>query len=169
MGTIHVIGWLGADPKMQYTQDGVAVTNFSVAENRKYTRGDGEEIEETQWYQVSAWGNLGEICNTYLEKGRQVYVEGRLSTHEYVSDFQGRKVARFSLDIRANQVTFLGGGGNNADEEEEETPPTAKTRGGRNAGKTNPPSANARPRGSRTNRQPANAGASDPAGDDPPF
>ena len=59
MGTIHVIGWLGADPKMQYTQDGVAVTNFSVAENRKYTRGDGEEIEETQWYQVSAWGNLG--------------------------------------------------------------------------------------------------------------
>ena len=78
MNKIIVIGNLGRDPEMRYTPNGQSVTSFSVASNRKYTTATGERREETEWFNVSAWGKLGETCNQYLTKGSQVYVEGRL-------------------------------------------------------------------------------------------
>ena len=108
MNKIIVIGHLGRDPEMRYTPNGRAVTSFSVASSRRYTNSAGEQKEETEWFNVSAWGKLGETCNQYLTKGRQVYVEGRLSTRTY----EGRDgQTRFSVDISLTDVQFLGGRG----------------------------------------------------------
>ena len=76
---VTVIGNLGGDPEMRYTQDGTPVTSFSVATNRKWKNKDGSQGEETVWIRVSAWRRLAEVCNQYLSKGKQVYVEGRLT------------------------------------------------------------------------------------------
>ncbi len=112
MNKIIVIGHLGRDPEMRYTPNGQAVTSFSVASSRRYTTGAGEQREETEWFNVSAWGKLGETCNQYLAKGRQVYVEGRLSSRSY----EGRDgTTRFSNDISLTDVQFLGGRGGDGD------------------------------------------------------
>jgi single-strand DNA-binding protein len=109
---IIVIGHLGRDPEMRYTPNGQAVTSFSVASSRRYTTSSGEQREETEWFNVSAWGKLGETCNQYLTKGRQVYVEGRLSSRTYEARDGQTRVA---LDISLTDVQFLGGRGGDAD------------------------------------------------------
>ena len=97
---------------MRYTPNGQAVTSFSVASSRRYTTSSGEQREETEWFNVSAWGKLGETCNQYLAKGRQVYVEGRLSSRT----FEGRDgQTRVSLDIALTDVQFLGSRGGDGD------------------------------------------------------
>ena len=106
MNKIIVIGNLGRDPEMRYLPSGQSVTNFSVASSRRYTTANGEQREETQWFNVSAFGRLGESCNQYLARGRQVYVEGRLSSRTY-QDRNGE--TRVSLDVNATEVQFLGG------------------------------------------------------------
>ena len=75
---LTIIGNLGTDPQMRYLADGTAVTNFSVATNRRWTNQAGEQQSETTWFRVSVWGKQGEACNLHLAKGRQVMVEGRL-------------------------------------------------------------------------------------------
>lgn len=102
---VTIIGRLARDPEMRYTPGGRAVTSFSVPVNRNYTTQDGERREETEWFRVSAWGNLAEVCNNYLRKGSQVYVEGRLSTRSFVGQ-DGEK--RFSLEVTANEMQMLG-------------------------------------------------------------
>ena len=83
MNKIIVIGNLGRDPEMKYTPNGQGVTSFSVASSRKYTTSSGEQREETEWFNCSAFGKLADTCNQYLIKGKQVYVEGRLSSRTY--------------------------------------------------------------------------------------
>jgi len=100
-----VIGNLGRDPEMTYTPSGQSVTKFSVASNRKYTTGGGEQREETEWFNCSAWGKLAETCNQYLTKGQQVYVEGRLRSRQYQT--QGGET-RNSLDVTVQEIQFLG-------------------------------------------------------------
>ena len=96
MNKIIVIGHLGRDPEMRYTPNGQAVTSFSVASSRRYTTSAGEQREETEWFNVSAWGKLGETCNQYLTKGQQVYIEGRMSSRTY----EGRDgQTRVSIDV----------------------------------------------------------------------
>ena len=105
MNKIIVIGNLGRDPEMRYTPNGQSVTSFSVASNRRYTTASGEQREETEWFNVSAFGKVGELCNQYLAKGRQVYVEGRLRSRT----FQGRDgQTRFVNEITLTDVQFLG-------------------------------------------------------------
>lgn len=77
--TLIIVGNVGKDPEMRYTPSGQAVTAFSVATNREYTRGDGERVKETIWFRVQTWGKLAEICKQYLNKGSKVLVEGRLT------------------------------------------------------------------------------------------
>lgn len=77
--TIIIAGNLGKDPEMRYTPSGQAVTSFSVATSRKYTASNGEQVNETIWFRVSAWGKTAETCNQYLKKGSKVLVEGRLT------------------------------------------------------------------------------------------
>ena len=105
MNKILIIGNLGRDPEMRYTPSGQAVTNFTVATNRRFTTADGERREQTEWFRISAWGRLAETCNQFLTKGRQVYVEGRLRSQTYeTADGQ----TRFSNEISATDVRFLG-------------------------------------------------------------
>ena len=93
---------------MRYTPNGQSVTTFSVASSRRYTTADGERREETEWFNVNAWGRLADLCNQYLAKGRQVYVEGRLSSRSYEArDGQTRHVNEINL----SDVQFLGGRG----------------------------------------------------------
>ena len=77
--TIIIVGNVGRDPEMRYTPSGQAVTSFSIASNRRYTSSNGEQVNETIWFRVSAWGKQAEICNQYLKKGSKVLVEGRLT------------------------------------------------------------------------------------------
>jgi single-strand DNA-binding protein len=103
-----LIGNLGRDPELKYTQSGQAVTNFSIATNERWKDKNGETQERTEWHRIVVWGKTAENCVQYLEKGRSVYVEGRLQTREY-EDKDGIK--RNTTEIVANQVTFLGGRG----------------------------------------------------------
>ncbi len=108
MNKIIVIGHLGRDPEMRYTPSGQSVTSFSVASSHRYTTSAGERREETEWFNVSAFGKLAELCNQYLTKGRQVYVEGRFRSRSYQgNDGQMRHVNEINL----TDVQFLGSGG----------------------------------------------------------
>ena len=99
-----VIGNVGSDPEMRYTPNGSAVTNFSVASNRRYTTSEGEQREETEWFRVAAWNRLAETCNQYVTKGMKVYVEGRLSSRPYITQ-DGQP--RAGNEISAFEVKFL--------------------------------------------------------------
>ena len=112
LNKIIVIGYLGRDPEMRYLASGQSVTNFSVASSRRYTTAAGEQREETEWFNVSAFGRLAETCNQYLTKGRQVYVEGRLRSRSYQGN-DGQ--TRFSNDINLTDVQFLGRTGEGMD------------------------------------------------------
>lgn len=106
---VILIGNLGRDPELRYTQSGSAVANLSVATTRAYTNSrTNERVEETEWHRVVVWGKQAEHCNQYLAKGRQVYVEGRLQTRNY-EDKDGIK--RYSTEVVADTVQFLGGRG----------------------------------------------------------
>ena len=99
-----IIGNLGGDPEMRYTPAGRAFTTFNVACNRTYTTPEGERREETEWFRVTAWSRLAELCNQFLSKGRRVYIEGRLSSRSW-EGADGQK--RFSLEIAANEMVLL--------------------------------------------------------------
>ena len=106
---VILVGNLGRDPELRYTQGGTAVANLSVATTRRWrNKQTNEMVEETEWHRVSVWGQTAEHCNNYLSKGRQVYVEGRLRTRSY-DDKDGNK--RYSTEIVADVVQFLGGQG----------------------------------------------------------
>ena len=129
---LTIVGNLGSDPEMRYTPSGQAVTNFSVATNRRWTGSDGQQQEETVWFRVSAWSKLAETCNQYLTKGRQVLIEGRLVPDKETggpriwTDNNGKP--RASFEITAMEVKFLGGGsangGGHGQHTENETPMT---------------------------------------------
>lgn len=102
-----IIGNLGVDPELRYTQSGTAVANLRIATNERWTDKSGEKQERTEWHRVVVFGRQAETCEKYLKKGRQVYVEGRLQTKEW-QDRDGNK--RYTTEIVATNVTFLSGG-----------------------------------------------------------
>lgn len=104
LNKVMVIGNLGADPEMRYTADGNALTSFRVAVNRSYSTPDGERREETEWFSVVAWRKLAEQCSQFLQKGRRVYVEGRLRTRSWDAP-DGQK--RYRTEVVADRVLFL--------------------------------------------------------------
>ena len=99
-----IIGNLGADPEMKYMADGTALTNLRVAATRNYSTREGERKEETEWFSVAAWGKLAEQCSQFLQKGRRVYVEGRLKTRSWDTP-EGEK--RYRTEVVAEQVLFI--------------------------------------------------------------
>ena len=110
-----IVGNLGTEPEMRYMPDGTAVTNFSVAVNRKWKdQATGEQIEEVCWFRVSVWGKQAEASNEYLKKGSQVLVTGRLQPDPKTGgpkiwSRQTDGTAGASYDLRAFNVRFLGG------------------------------------------------------------
>lgn len=105
LNKVMVIGNLGRDPEMRYTPSGRPVTTFSVATTRNWSAADGQKRSEAEWFNIVAWGSLAEICNQYLKKGQQVYIEGRLQTRRW-EDEQGNK--RSSTEVVAREMTMLG-------------------------------------------------------------
>jgi len=113
MGSVNkviLIGNLGADPEVRYTQGGLLVANLRIATTKKFRDRDNNLQEKTEWHRVVVWDKQAEHCKQYLSKGRQVYVEGELETREW-TDKDGQK--RYSTEVKANQIVFLGaqGGG----------------------------------------------------------
>ena len=111
LNKVMIIGHLGRDPELRYTPSGRPVASFSVATSRSWTASDGDRREETEWFNVVAWGNLAEICKTHLSKGQQVYVEGRLQTRGWEDDSGTR---HYRTELVANEMILLGNrhGGN---------------------------------------------------------
>ncbi|HLU09885.1 MAG TPA: single-stranded DNA-binding protein [Oceanobacillus sp.] len=105
LNKVIIIGNVGRDPEMRYTPSGRPVTSFSVATSRTWMSAEGERREETEWFNVVAWGTLAEICKAHLTKNQQVYVEGRLQTRGW-EDEQGKK--HFRTELVANEMILLG-------------------------------------------------------------
>ncbi len=83
LNRVQLIGRLGKDPESRNTPKGTKYTTFSLAVGRKWKNKDGESKEDTDWFNIVAWGKIGEICQKYLAKGKLVYLEGRLRTRKY--------------------------------------------------------------------------------------
>src|SRR5438876_12421030 len=109
---VILIGNLGKDPEVRFTQTGSAVANFSIATSEQWNDRDGKRQERTEWHNIVVWGKQGELCGQYLAKGRQVYVEGSIRTRSY-DDKEGNR--RYITEIIAQRVQFLGGGGRGAE------------------------------------------------------
>ena len=102
---VIIVGNVGRDPEVRYTQSGRAVASFSVATSERFQDKDGQTQERTEWHRVVAWARLAEICGEYLRKGKQVYIEGRLQTRDW-EDKDGHK--RYTTEIIANTMQMLG-------------------------------------------------------------
>lgn len=109
--TLILIGNLGKEPEMRYTPSGQAVTSFNVASNRQYTSNNGQQVKETIWFRVSAWGKQAEVCNQYLHKGSKVLVEGRLTPDQTTGGprVYARQDGTYgsSFEVNAQTVRFL--------------------------------------------------------------
>lgn len=103
---VILVGRLGQNPEVRYTPAGAAVANFSVATNESWTDKSGQKQERTEWHKVVVWGKLAELCNQFLAKGRQVYLEGRLQTRQW-QDKDGQ--TKYTTEIQAQTIQFLGG------------------------------------------------------------
>lgn len=105
LNKVMIIGHLGRDPEMRYTPAGRPVTSMRIATSRSWKTADGERRTETEWFTIVAWGNLAEICNQYLKKGQQVYIEGRLHNRRW-KDADGNK--HHVTEIVASEMVMLG-------------------------------------------------------------
>lgn len=104
LNKVVLIGRLGKDPELKYTQGGTAVANFTVATSETWTdKASGEKKEKTEWHRIVAWGKLGEICGEYLAKGAQVFIEGKLQTRSWEQD----GVTRYVTEIVASDMQML--------------------------------------------------------------
>jgi single-strand DNA-binding protein len=109
LNRVLLIGNLGQDPELRYTQGGQAILNLRIATNESYVNRDGERQEKTEWHTVIVWGKRGEALGKILSKGRQIFVEGRLQTRSW-EDKQGAG-KRYATEVVANDVILLGGAG----------------------------------------------------------
>ena len=100
---VTLIGRVGSDPELRATQSGKSVCSFSLATNESYMDKDGNRQDSTEWHKITAWGKLAEICKDYLEKGKLIYIEGKIRTSSYEKD--GEK--RYSTEIVARSMQML--------------------------------------------------------------
>ena len=111
---VILVGRLGKDPEVRYTQDGTAVATFSVATSEEWKdKTTGEKKEKVEWHRIVAFSKLAEICSEYLKKGQQVYIEGRLQTRSWEKD----GITRYATEIFSEKMQMLGsknGAGNSS-------------------------------------------------------
>lgn len=126
---VILIGNLGADPEVRYSQSGDAVTTFRIATTEVWKKQDGSKEEQTEWHRIVAFKRLGEICGEYLSKGSRVYIEGRIQTRKW-QDKDGND--RYTTEIVAREMKMLSprgssgsdsGGGHNDNEPPYPEPP----------------------------------------------
>jgi single-strand DNA-binding protein len=99
-----LVGRLGQDPEMRYTQNGTAVANFSMATNEYWRDKEGNKQERTEWHRIVAFARLGEICGQYLSKGRLIFIEGRIQTREWMDKDNNK---RYTTEIVASEMKML--------------------------------------------------------------
>lgn len=161
-----LVGNLGRDPEMRYTQDGSAVANFSVATTERWTdRATNERRERTEWHRVVCFRRLAEICGEYLHKGSKVYIEGSLQTRSWEGQ-DGQ--TRYTTEVVAREMKMLdsrGGGGGGGGGFGPDDPGPPDNRGGYSQQQPRAPQQPAR------DRQPSPPPADDPDDfeDDIPF
>ncbi len=126
-----LVGNLGADPEIRYTQSGTQVASFTVATTERWKGQDGQMQESTEWHRIVAWARLAEICGEYLNKGSRVYIEGKIQTRKW-QDQNGND--RYTTEIVAREMKMLsprggsgggdsfGGGGGGMDQSYPEPP-----------------------------------------------
>ena len=119
-----VLGHLGRDPEMRYTQDGKAIANFSLATSESFKDKDGNKKENTEWHRVVLFGRIAEIAGEYLRKGGMAYVEGRLQTRKW-TDKEGQE--RYTTEIIGDRLQLIGG---KKEEGGSEHAPAPASRGG---------------------------------------
>ena len=99
-----LVGNLGSDPELRYTQSGTAVATLSIATSRQWKDKDGQKQEETEWHRVAVWDKIAEFCGNYLKKGMKVYIEGRIQTRKW-QDSDGKD--KYTTEIVAHTVQNL--------------------------------------------------------------
>jgi single-strand DNA-binding protein len=105
MNKAMVIGNLGNDPEIRYTQKGAAVATFSIATTERWKDADGVQQEHTEWHKIVAWKGLAEICGDHLKKGSKVYIEGKMQTRKWEENGN----IRYTTEIIAKSMEMLGG------------------------------------------------------------
>ena len=115
LNKVQLIGNLGKDPELSYTQDGLGILKFTIATSETYNDKNGEKVDNTTWHNVVLFGKLAETLANYLTKGKQVYVEGKIRNSSY-DDKEGIK--RYRTDIVASSVIMLGAKGSANDFEQ---------------------------------------------------
>lgn len=104
LNRVELIGYLGADPELALTGKGNAKATFRIATTYRWRDGEGEAHDETDWHNIVAWNKLAEICRRNLAKGRQVYIEGRLTTRQWEREGQ----TYYRAEVIASSIQFLG-------------------------------------------------------------
>lgn len=127
LNKVMIIGRLGADPELRHTQSNQSVTRMRIATTEVYNDRSGQQQQSTEWHSVVAWGKSAEVAAKYLSKGRQVYIEGRLRTRKW-QDKEGRD--RYTTEVVAQRVLFLGGRGDVSDAGRDDAAGTAEASGG---------------------------------------
>lgn len=119
LNKVMIIGRLGRDPELKYSQSGVPMCTLNIATDESYTDREGQKVDRTEWHRVVVFQRSAENCNTYLTKGSLVFIEGSLTTRKW-QDQQGQD--RYTTEVKAQRVQFLdkrgdsqgsGGGGDN--------------------------------------------------------
>lgn len=116
----HIIGNLGSDPEIRYTNDDVCIANLSVAVTEKYKDRNGQQVEDTTWFRVSMFGRLAEVARDYAKKGEKVYVAGKIKTRSYLK----AGVETWTWDLKATQFGLLG---ERKDDQTGDVTPTGET------------------------------------------
>ena len=101
---VILIGNLGSDPEIRYTQSGTAIATFSLATTEKFKDKDGQVKEQTEWHRIVAWSRLAEVCGEYLHKGSKAYIEGKLQTRKW-TDQNGND--KYTTEIIAREMKML--------------------------------------------------------------
>lgn len=132
---VFVLGNLGRDPELKYTEGGKAICRMTVATTRRWSnRESGETVEETEWHRISVWGKQAEMCDKFLSKGNKIHVEGRLRTSSWEDRETKKKM--YSTEVVAEHVSFLntdrgrGGGGSQSQSDaapQEQSQPTQQS------------------------------------------
>ena len=133
---IILVGNLGRDPELRYTPQGTPVCSFSLATNERRKDRNGEMQDHTTWFRITLWNRLAETASQYLQKGKQVYIEGRLRVEEYI-DRDGKP--RHSLEVFATDMQFIGSRGSDEGGGTYERAATAGASGGGGGGPAEAP------------------------------
>jgi single-strand DNA-binding protein len=131
LNKVMLIGNLGRDPEMKYTDSGKAVVRFSIATNESYKGQDGNLVKATEWHNIVAWGKLAELFNQFLKKGKKIYVEGKIRTRSW-DDKEGIK--HYMTEIIADDFMFLDGVGRDDAGGDDSSMPTPTSDAGNGGG-----------------------------------